>query len=351
MFGFDPLILAIVGLAAIAAAAVAYGVLFSEIETQKKTENRYRKVKAAETDTVKVKAARDRVAEMTKRRKSMQDSLKELEKKQQQSRKSAPIKLKDKLSQAGLSVTETQFYIGSAVLGVVTLVAGLVMTASAGPSKPVGPLPLSLSQLTVIGAAFVAGAGLPRFAIGFLFKRRMKKFLDEFPNALDIMVRSIKSGLPLNDALRLIAMEGQEPVKSEFRRVVESQQLGLSIPEACARMNNSIPLQEVKFFAIVIAIQAQAGGNLSEALGNLSRVLRERRKMKGKVQALSMEAKASAVIIGSLPFVVALLVSITSRQYIMPLFEDPRGNIILLGSAVWMLLGILVMRKMINFDI
>jgi tight adherence protein B len=351
MFGIDPMILAIVGLAAIAAAAVAYGVLFSQIETDKKTQTRYKKVRAAETDTVKVKAARDRVVEMSKRRKSMQESLKELEKKQQQDKKAAAVKLKDKLAQAGLPITEAHFYIGSAVLAAFTLIAGLIVASAAGPSKGVGPLPFSLSQLGVFGAAFVAGVGLPKFLLGFLFKRRMKKFLNEFPNSLDIMVRSIKSGLPLNDALRLIAMEGQQPVKGEFRRVVESQQIGLSVPEACARMHTSIPLQEVKFFSIVIAIQAQAGGNLSEALGNLSRVLRERRKMRDKVQALSMEAKASAVIIGSLPFVVALLVSITSPQYIMPLFHDPRGNIILLGSAVWMLIGIVVMRKMINFDI
>ena len=150
----------------------------------------------------------------------------------------------------------------------------------------------------------------------------MKAFLNEFPNALDVMVRSIKSGLPLNDAMRLIASDGQEPVKTEFRRVIESQQMGMSVPDACARMHHSIPLPEANFFAIVIAIQAQAGGNLSEALGNLSRVLRERKKMKAKVQALSMEAKASAAIIGALPFIVAILVYLTSPHYMMILFTD-----------------------------
>ena len=351
MFGIDPMVLAIVGLAAIAAAAVAYGVLYTQIETQKKTATRYNKVRAAETDTVKVKAARDRVTEMSKRRKSMHDQLKDLEKKQEQVKKSAQIKLKDRLSQAGLPITEMQFKIGSAALAAVTLFAGMIMVSSSGPSQNFGVLPISLSQLTVIGMAFVAGIGLPRFVLGFLYKRRMKKFIDEFPNSLDIMTRSLKSGLPLNDALRLIATEGQEPVRAEFRKVVESQQLGFSIPEACARMQTAIPLQEVKFFGIVIAIQAQAGGNLAEALGNLSRVLRERKKMKAKVQALSMEAKASAAIIGSLPFIVGILVSMTSPQYIQPLFTDPRGNMILLASAVWMGIGIFVMRQMINFDV
>ncbi len=351
MFGFDPMVLAIVGLAAVAAAAVAYGVLFSEIENQQKTANRYKKVKAAETDTVKVKAARDRMAEATKRRKSIQDSLTELEKKQEQNKKVDAPTLKVRLLQSGLAVTESQFYMFSAALALGTLVVGLILTADMSNAPAFDILPVSNPQLGVIAMAFVMGVGMPRFVLGFLYKRRMKKFLGEFPNSLDIMVRSIKSGLPLNDAIRLIAMEGQEPVKSEFRRVVEAQQMGMSIADACARMNATIPLQEVKFFGIVIGIQAQAGGNLSEALGNLSRVLRERKKMLGKVQALSMEAKASAAIIGALPFIVALLVSITSPDYIKPLFSDPRGHLILLGSGVWMSIGVFVMRKMINFDI
>ena len=136
--------------------------------------------------------------------------------------------------------------------------------------------------------------------------RRVKAFLNEFPNALDIIVRAVKSGLPLNDGIRLIASESPEPVKGEFRRIVESQQVGMSIPEAALRMPETMPCPEAGFFGIVIQIQQQAGGNLSEALGNLSRVLRDRKKMKAKVQALSMEAKASAAIIGALPFIVAL---------------------------------------------
>ena len=140
-------------------------------------------------------------------------------------------------------------------------------------------------------------------------------------------------------------------MKTEFRRLVEAQQVGLSVADACARMAISLPLQEVNFFAIVIAIQAQSGGNLSEALSNLARVLRERKKMKAKVQALSMEAKASACIIGALPFIVATLVYLTSPQYIMLLFTDPRGHLILIAAGLWMSVGIFFMRQMINFDI
>jgi tight adherence protein B len=208
-----------------------------------------------------------------------------------------------------------------------------------------------MPPLVIAGASIVAGLGLPRWIVGFLVGRRQKKFLEEFPNSLDVMVRSIRSGLPLNDAIRMIASDGQEPVKTEFRRIVESQQLGLSVSDSVARMHHTMPLPEVNFFAIVIAIQGQAGGNLSEALGNLSRVLRDRKKMKAKVNALSMEAKASAAIIGALPFIVAFLVYLTSPGYITILFTDSRGHLILGVSAVWMSIGLLVMRNMINFEI
>ncbi len=164
-------------------------------------------------------------------------------------------------------------------------------------------------------------------------------------------MRAVKSGLPLNDAIRLIANEAPEPVKTEFRRIVESQQVGMSIPDAALRMAETMPCPEAGFFGIVIQIQSQAGGNLSEALGNLSRVLRDRKKMKAKVQALSMEAKASAVIIGALPFVVAFLVYLSSPNYIMLLFTTSTGHLILGCSGVWMSIGILVMRKMMNFEV
>ena len=331
----DPVVLLIIVLAAVAAAAMCYGVLYSRMETQKKAEIRVNRVKSAETDRLKVKAARDRVQEMSKRRKSVQDSLKDLEKRQQEKSKKS-FSLKSRLSQAGLPITIGKFYMFSAIFALLVLLVLFVVGA---------PL------LVILGAPLIAGLGLPRWVLGFLIKRRQNKFLDEFPNALDVIVRSIRSGLPLNDALRLVAAEGQEPVKSEFRRVIDSQQVGLSVPEACARMINHVPLQEVNFFAIVIAIQSQAGGNLSEALSNLSRVLRDRRKMKAKINALSMEAKASAVIIGALPFIVALLVYLTSPQYMMILFTDPRGHLIMGASAVWMSIGIFVMRNMINFDI
>jgi len=333
----DPTIVLLAVLVAISAGALAYAFLFQQIEVEKKTTSRFKRVQAAETDHTNIKAARDRVQELSKRRKSMQDSLRDMEKKQNEKAKKAKnVSLRDKLVQAGLTISVRQFHL---------------LSVGAAACAAFISLIYGLSLLTAVPIAVVAALGLPRWVLAFLLKHRQKKFLEEFPNALDVMCRSIKSGLPLNDAVRLIASDGQEPVKTEFQRVVDAQQVGIGIPQGIERMMLTMPLFEVSFFSIVINIQAQAGGNLSEALSNLSRVLRDRRKMRAKVNALSMEAKASAVIIGALPFIVMLLVHFTSPDYLSILFTDTRGHLILGASAIWMLIGIFIMRQMINFDI
>jgi tight adherence protein B len=197
---------------------------------------------------------------------------------------------------------------------------------------------------------FAAGFGLPRWILGFLKNRREAKFLLNFPDAVDVIVRGVKAGLPLGDCLKIIALEAQEPVKGEFKTIVETQMIGIPMGEACAKLYERMPLPEANFFGIVINIQQKAGGNLSEALANLSRVLRDRKKMKAKIKAMSMEAKASAVIIGSLPPAVMFLVYVTSPQYIELLWTHPTGRMMMAASAAWMFMGVLVMRKMINFD-
>lgn len=337
MFGFDTTLLVFILLAGMSAGAVAYAFMFNSISNERKAGRRLESVKQAQTDRAAVKAARDRVNEATKRRKSIQDSLKDLDQKQKDrdSRmRKPPLKLQ--LRQAGMSVSVERFHI-------ISVICGLVLTAV---------LFIVGAPLLVLPAALlVGGLGLPRWFVIFKRQRRVKAFLNEFPNALDVIVRAVKSGLPINDGIRLIAGESQEPVKTEFRRIVESQQLGISTPEACMRMSETMPCPEAAFFGIVVQIQSQAGGNLSEALANLSRVLRNRKKMKAKVQALSMEAKASAVIIGALPFIVAFLVYLTSPSYIIPLFTTSIGHLILGASGIWMLSGILMMRKMINFEV
>lgn len=337
MFGLENQTLAIIALAGLSAGALAYALLFNRIATEKNVGKRLETIKHADTDRAAVKASRDRLAEAAKRRKSVQDSLKELETKQRQrdqnSRK-APLRMQ--LRQAGMQISLERFYVISAICGVLLAIAVFIAGA---------PL------IVVPGALVAGGLGLPRWFVAFRRNRRVKAFLEEFPNALDIIVRAVKSGLPLNDGIRLIANESPEPVRTEFRRIVEAQQVGMSTPEAAMRMGETMPCPEAGFFGIVIQIQQQAGGNLSEALGNLSRVLRDRKKMKAKVQALSMEAKASAAIIGALPFIVAFLVYLSSPNYIMPLFTTSTGHLILLVSGVWMAIGIFVMRSMMNFEV
>ena len=337
MFGIDTTILLFVLLAGVSAGAVAYALMFRRISDEANIDKRLQNVMRAETDRMAVVASRDRMQEAAKRRKTVQDSLKDLENRQKAKDKNVKKPpLKQQLRQAGMTVTIERFYLYSAI-------SGLVLTALAF----IGGAPL-----WILPGALLAGTlGLPRWFVSFKRGRRVKAFLNEFPNALDVIVRAVKSGLPLNDGIRLIANEAQEPVRTEFRRIVEAQQLGLSIPEATLRMPETMPCAEAGFFGIVIQIQSQAGGNLSEALGNLSRVLRDRKKMKAKVQALSMEAKASAAIIGALPFIVAFLVYLSSPNYIMPLFTTSSGHMIIGFSLVWMSIGIFVMRKMMNFEV
>jgi tight adherence protein B len=336
MFGLDTNLVAFIALATFSAAALVYAFLFNKIGDENRTEKRIRLARRSEGDKLAVKSARDSKLEASKRRKTVEGSLKELEQRQKNRDKiikSPPIKLQ--IQQAGLSWTPQMFYIGSGVFALVLCAVCVIFG---------GPLYL------LPGILLAAGLGIPRWVVSFLRKRRVKSFLSEFPNAIDVIVRAIKSGLPLNDGLRLIAAESKEPVKTEFRRIIEQQQLGISIPEAAGRLYENMPCQEANFFGIVIQIQAQAGGNLSEALGNLSRVIRDRKKMKAKVDALSMEAKASAAIIGALPFVVTLLVYLSSPGYIMIMFTSSTGNMLLVGGLMWMSIGVMVMKKMINFD-
>ncbi|MGH6763257.1 MAG: type II secretion system F family protein [Phyllobacterium sp.] len=337
MFGVDTTLIGFIALVAVAVGGLAYALLFDRIVSEKKSDARLSAVKTSATDSMTKHVVRDRQAEAAKRRKSVETSLKDLEAKQKQREKnfkSPPIKML--LMQAGLRISIQQYYLISFACGLALTVLSLFMGA-----------PVYLAP-----GAFLAGAlGLPRWGVLFMRARRVKAFLKEFPNAIDVIVRAVKSGLPLNDGLRLIAHEAREPVRTEFRRIIEAQQMGLSIPEATGRMPEYMPCPEANFFAIVIQIQAQAGGNLSEALGNLSKVLRDRKKMKDKADAMSMEAKASAAIIGSLPFIVCLLVYLTSPDYIALLFTTDTGNFVLGVSGVWMSIGIFVMKKMINFKI
>jgi tight adherence protein B len=266
------------------------------------------------------------------RRDQIEETLKELEVRQKK-QKNLPLAMR--ISQAGLSWTKRQYIIISVGIGAVLFV--LIFLVGGG-------------LLAAAGAAFAGGFGVPRWILIFLKKRRENKFLHNFPDAVDVIVRGVKAGLPLGDCLRIIANESPEPVKGEFKTIVEAQTVGISMGDACAKLYERMPLPEANFFGIVVSIQQRAGGNLSEALGNLSRVLRDRKKMKAKIQAMSMEAKASAVIIAALPFCVMILVYISSPNYIELLWTHPTGRLMMACCAAWMSIGVFVMKKMINFD-
>ena len=266
------------------------------------------------------------------RREQVEGTLKDIEQRQ---RKAKRPPLAVRLKQAGLDWSKRRFVVTFAIASVGVFLVTMM---------------LGVGLIAALGFGFAAGCGLPFWMLSFLKKRRESKFLNEFPDAVDVIVRGIKAGLPLLDSLKLISNDATEPVRSEFRAIVETQTIGMPIGEACLKLYESIPLPEANFFGIVVSIQQRAGGNLSEALGNLSRVLRDRKKMKAKIQAMSMEAKASAGIIGSLPPIVMLLVYMTTPDYISLLWTHPTGQLMLVGCVIWMSMGILVMKKMINFD-
>ena len=280
MFGENITSIAIVFMAMACAAGIAYVFIYPLLSGEAKAEKRMKTVGARPSSAKDRHAQFNQAQEQQKRRKQVQDTLKDVEERN----KKKKISLRMRIDQAGLKWSMKTFYLISAAMAVATVFAGMV------------------------------------------------------------------AGVPLNDCIRVIAAESAEPVKFEFRQIVEAQALGLSTAECVERLYERMPLAEVNFFTIVIAIQQKSGGNLAEALSNLSKVLRDRKKMRGEIVAMSQEAKASAAIIGALPIVVMVLVYLTSPQYISLLWTDKLGHTMLAGSAFWMFCGVMVMRKIINFD-
>jgi tight adherence protein B len=318
--------LALAFLAATAIGGIAWVFLYPVLSGQKKAENRRASVAKSEP------VARNVDKNQRSRREQVEGSLKDLEARRQ---KETRIALSTRLTQAGLDWSTQKFMVISGVLAaacfaMATLLGGGLLGAA--------------------GLAFAAGFGLPRWGLSYLKKRREKNFLKALPDAVDVIVRGIKAGLPLFDSIKVVAADAPEPLRGEFLAIIETQAIGMPLGEACARLFERMPVPEANFFGIVIAIQQQSGGNLSEALGNLSKVLRDRKKMAEKIQAMSMEAKASAGIIGSLPPIVMLLVYLSTPDYISLLWTHPTGQLMLVGCVIWMSIGIFVMKRMINFD-
>ena len=318
--------LALAFLATTTVGGLAWVFLYPALSGERKAEHRRAAVAKSEP------AARQADKTQRSRREQVEGSLKDLEARRQKEKK---IPLSSRLTQAGLTWTVKKFMMISGVLAAVSF--AIAMLAGGG-------------LLAAVGLAFAAGFGLPRWSLSYLKTRREKAFLKALPDAVDVIVRGIKAGLPLFESIKVVASDAPEPLKGEFLAIIETQAIGMPLGDACARLFERMPVPEANFFGIVISIQQKSGGNLSEALGNLSKVLRDRKKMAEKIQAMSMEAKASAGIIGSLPPIVMLLVYLSTPEYISLLWTHPTGQLMLVGCVVWMSIGIFVMKRMINFD-
>jgi tight adherence protein B len=319
-------VIALTFLAATAIGGLAWVFLYPLLSGQKKADDRRASIAKPEP------AARSVDKNQRSRREQVEGSLKDLEARRQKEKK---LPLTSRLTQAGLSWSPQKFMIVSGVLAAASFVLAMVLGGG---------------LLGAAGLAFAGGFGLPRWMLNYLKKRREKAFLRALPDAVDVIVRGIKAGLPLFESIKVVAADSPEPLKSEFLAIIETQAIGMPLGEACTRLFERMPVPEANFFGIVISIQQKSGGNLSEALGNLSKVLRDRKKMAEKIQAMSMEAKASAGIIGSLPPCVMLLVYLSTPDYISLLWTHPTGQFMLVCSVIWMSFGVLVMKKMINFD-
>lgn len=317
-------------LIAAAAAGLAYALLFPLLSGQARSENRR---KALHLTAETMRPVRDAAAPMRSKRDQVAQSLKEVELRNSANGKAT---LEERFLQAGLKTDRKTYFMFSALSGLVLASIAMVVIGTTWSALP---------------GLIVGGLGLPSWYLNFLKARRIKKFLIELPNALDVITRGLKSGLPLNDCVRMIASEAAEPVKSEFRAMVEAQAVGLSLGEAIDDLYRRIPVAEANYLGIIIAIQQRSGGNLAESLGNMSKVVRERRKLRSKIQSLSAEAKTSAGIIAAMPVSVAGLVYMSTPSYIEKLWITQAGQFTLVGCAMWMLMGVLIMRKMINFEV
>lgn len=245
--------------------------------------------------------------------------------------------VRELLNQAGHVDTPTKkFWLFSAAAGIITVLLLLIMKQS---------------PIVIVLLGIGAGLGLPRLVLKIMIGRRQKKFLEDFADALESMVRLLKAGMPIGEAVSMVAREYTGPVGEEMSRIYDEQKIGIPLAEACLRGAERMPITEMQMFATGISIQQQTGSSLSEILTNLARVIRARFRLKRKVQALSAEAKASAMIIGALPIIVATGLWAINPNYMDPLFFTVKGKYYLTGAGVWMSIGILVMKQMINFKV
>jgi tight adherence protein B len=244
--------------------------------------------------------------------------------------------LEDRLARTGRNISVGNYALVSLAVAMVFVLAGAVLTGS-------WPLAVFLG--------LIGGVGLPHMIVGKMADKRLAKFTELFPDAIDLIVRGLKSGLPVTESIAAVGREMADPIGSEFRLISDSVRFGQALEDALWDTAKRLDTPEFKFFVISLSVQRETGGNLGEALANLSDILRRRRQMKLKIKAMSSEAKASAIILGSLPFIMFGIIFAMSPDYAGQLFTDPRGKIMLGVGVGIMSIGIMVMNKMVRFDI
>ncbi len=326
----DPVIMLAVGVLLLALIIVSVGLLNSLYGPRARLERRLVSVGGAPVSTG---TKGNQKTQQGMRRRDIEAKLKAAEQMKQRQR---GYKLREKLIQAGLKTSPKRYMVYSAVSGaLLTLVV----------------LPFGLPPYTMLLTLLVGGLGVPRFVLHQMVKRRLKKFTDLFANAIDLIVRGVKTGMTVSECLSIVGKEMPDPIGMEFRAVTESAQMGVTLEDSLNRMVARVPTNEVRFFAIVLISQQTTGGNLAETLAKLSGILRDRKKMRDKIRALSSEAKSSAAIIGCMPPAVAGVLSFIAPDYVSLLVTTSAGNWCIFAGFIIMTTGVLVMRKMINFEI
>ena len=326
---FGILLILITGAVFITFTAAGTALLLPQMKAKSKLKQR---ISAVSGNVSSTKAARSGGGDSGRRR-DIQSRLRQLE--NAKTKKSFAVKMNESIRQAGLRLTLRKYFL---LCAGVCILAGIFYKI------------MGYHLIGIIPFAFTVGFGLPRYILSILKKRRVTQFTKNFANAVDVIVRGIKSGLPVSECLKIIATESPQPVASVFTEIVESQGLGLTLEASMERAQEQIRTPELQFFAIVLIIQTQTGGNLADTLSGLSNILRDRKKMGDKVKALSSEAKSSAAIIGSLPFIITGVLYLVNPEYLAPLFTESMGKIMIAGGLVWMSGGILIMKQMINFE-
>lgn len=273
---------------------------------------------------------------MAKQRADLARKLSEAGKEREQKKKDKAT-IREMLIQAGYEVPASRYWIFSVAFAAVAYLLLNLFTHWA--------------QITVLLVTAVAFFGVPRWFLKKAAERRQRKFLEEFADALDASVRLLQAGMPISEAIAMVSREYEGPLREEMTRIYENQKVGVPLGQAALETAKRIPLTEVHMFATALQIQSETGSSLSEVLSNLSHVIRARFKLKRKIKALSSEAKASAAIIAALPVLVTFGLYMAAPEYVGILFDERKGNFLLGGAVGWMMMGVLVMRGMINFKI